>query len=147
MSDNPDNSAHPTPSKDEGVNNESSSKKDQTVMESVVLMMGNDLEQTIAERKQRSKIGDRVAWIVVFLPLTLLGFLWAYLYCLPNDNSQGKWIFVTIMFSGTYIAVVALYFALIKGMFQSKKDNEVSLTMLHQVKSLLEAFTKNSGNL
>ena len=141
MADTPNNTDYPI---SEDVESDEKKSLEERILGEVVQMMGSDLEQTLTERRQRSMIGWGVAIVVGVLPLCLVGVLWWFILCYLDvtDLQNGTWAFA-VMFSSTYIAVVALYFSLIQGMFQRKKDNEIPLSMLHKVKSLLEQFAKS----
>lgn len=141
-------STHPTPPVSGSYGIPTNNTPESDYLGEVVQMMSTELDQTIAERRQRGIIGWVVAVVTIILPLCLLGFFWWFVVCRASgSNFPEMWTFVTFMFSGTYVAVVALYFALIQGMFQKhdKKDNEFRLGQFKNIKSLLETVIKNNS--
>jgi len=112
--------------------------REHRILEEVVMMMEADLDQNIEERNQRMRIGARITAIVVLLSLCLFSALWFFVHSIPANGSESVWQFAALAFSATYIAVAALLFALIKSMFWQKNDNSFSLSMIGEIKSLMD---------
>jgi len=110
------------------------------VLEEALNQTGRELGQSIEERQQRMWIGVFVAGVAVAISLCLLAALWTFLNSIRKEGieSESVWQFAGIAFSATYAAVVALFFALIKGMFQAKKGDDVSFGTFDKIKSLLD---------
>jgi len=103
-------------------------------------MMRDELNQSVKERNQRMRIGAGIAAVAVLMSLCLLLALWFFLYSIPKDGSESVWRFAAVAFSAVHIAVVALLFALIKGMFGWKKEDGLTFSALGEIKFLLDKF-------
>jgi len=82
--------------------------------------------QTLKERRQRVRIGEKVAGIVIRFPLVILVLFWvffAWLWFYSSDYIEKISTLLAVMFSVTHICAAVLYYALIRSMFQKIEEN------------------------
>jgi len=119
---------HPT-AKEKGETSEAVSDLDQTIKAA-------EHAQSMKEREQRVRIGEKVAGIVIRLPLFIMALFWVFFvwlwFCSP-DRVEKISTLLAVMFSVTHLSAVALYYSLLRGMFQKigeDKDDKPSLNVM-----------------